>query len=101
MCKEGSGLVILILRPALERMVVALVAVEPRGQPEVGGVFHDLIWCAEDLVVAGGRVGFVGARSGENFAGELIVRCVGFYLVSNPIPECFRAFSAKEFSVYQ
>ena len=33
-------LVVLVLRPALERMVVALVAVEPHGQEQLRRVLH-------------------------------------------------------------
>jgi hypothetical protein len=45
----GERLVVLVLRPALERMVVALVAVEPHGQEQVRGVLHRLVRLAEIL----------------------------------------------------
>ena len=57
----GGSLIVLILRPSFEGMVVAFVAVESGGQPEMGGVFHDLVRCTEDLIIAGGRVVLVGA----------------------------------------
>ena len=38
--EEGRSLVVLVLSPTLERMIVALVAVEPHGQEELGRVLH-------------------------------------------------------------
>ena len=64
--KERGGLVILVLVPALEGMVVALVAVEAGGEEEVGGVLHRLFGLAQDLEVGGGGIGLVGTARGED-----------------------------------
>ena len=57
--KVGRGFVILIHRPLLEGMVVALVAVESRGQKEVRGVLDEFLRCAHRFEVSGGGIVFV------------------------------------------
>ena len=59
--EEGGRLVILVLGPALERVIVALVAVEPNGQEELGRVLHGGRRLAEDLEIGGRRVVLVRA----------------------------------------
>ena len=54
--EERGRLVVLILRPAFERMVVALVAVEAHAQEKVGRVLHRRQRVAERLVIGRGRV---------------------------------------------
>src|SRR6185436_19585378 len=54
--KERGQLVILILRPTLEWMIMALVAVEARREEEMRRVLHRLRRRAQDLVVTRRRV---------------------------------------------
>ena len=98
--EERAETVILILRPALERMIVALVAVEARGEEKVRGVLHRFRGIAQDLPIARGRVVLVRAGRGENLARELIVGRVRLDLLANPILEKFRAFAAEELRVH-
>ncbi len=54
---EISGqLPMLILRPTLERMVVALVAIEPHAEEKLRRVFHQVARIAEHLEIRSGRV---------------------------------------------
>src|ERR1043166_6396567 len=54
--KISRKVVILVLSPALERMVVALIAVEASGQEQVRRIFHRLRGSADDLPITGRRV---------------------------------------------
>ena len=98
--EKGSRLKILVLRPALEGMVVALVAVEPHAQKEVGRVFHGGCRIAERLEVGGGRVLPVGAGGGEDVAGKLVIGRVGGDLVADPLPQAVCALGAEELRVH-
>src|SRR5439155_19616119 len=95
----GREVIILVLGPALEGMVVALVAVEPRSQKQVRGVLHRLRRSADNLPITGRRVLAGGAGRGENLAGELVVRRVLLDLFANPGAEQFGAFTAQKFAV--
>ena len=76
--REVRGrLIILILRPALERMVMALVAIEPHRQEELGRILHGRRRVAEDLEVRRRRVLPVRAVGRHDRPDELVVRCVG------------------------
>ena len=96
----GGRLVILILCPALERVVVALVAVEACGQKKVRCVLHDRVRFTQNLVVRGGRVVLVRAAGGDHFVGELVVWRVAGDLVANPFAELRRALGAEELAVH-
>src|SRR5437879_570770 len=88
--REVRGqVIILVLGPAFEGMVVALIAIESRGQEKMGGVFHRLGRSAENFPISGRRIVFSRAGRGENFASELVVRSIGFNLVTNPGTEQF------------
>ena len=96
--REKRGrVVILILRPALEGMVVALVAVEARGEEKVRRVFHCLHRIMQDFPVARRRVLFVRSARGEDFSHELIVGRGGLDLLANPLAEKPRALLAEKF----
>ena len=92
--EECGEMIVLVLGPAFERVVVALVAVEARAEEEVGGVFHGLRRRAEDLVVGGGGVFLVGTLGGEDVADEVVVGDVVFHLLADPVAEQLRAFLA-------
>ena len=85
---EVSGrLVVLVLGPTLERMVVALVAIEPHGQEQVRGGLHRVGRLAKDLEVRGGRILAVRSGGGEDLLDELVVGRVGRQLAANPLPQ--------------
>ena len=71
--RSTRPVVILVLRPALERMIVALVAVEAHGQEQVRRVLHQRRRVAEDLVIGGGRIFEVRAAGGQDLVGKLVV----------------------------
>jgi len=56
LCEERGQIVILVLRPTLEWVVVALIAVEAHGQEQLRRVFHGRVGVAQNLVVACWRV---------------------------------------------
>ena len=75
--REVRGqLVVLVLSPFLERVVVALVAVEAHAEEQLGRVLHDRVGGAQHLVVARGRAGDVGSLGGQHVADELVVGLV-------------------------
>ena len=71
--EEGGCLVILVLRPALEGMIVALVAVESDPQEQLRRVFHGRRRVAEDLEIR--RRGILPVRPGgcHDRADELVI----------------------------
>ena len=82
---EISGqMIILVLRPALERMVVAFVAIEARGEEQLRRVLHRFSGCAQNFPIAGGGIFAIGTGGRQNFAGKLVVRRVLFHLFANP-----------------
>jgi hypothetical protein len=94
-------LVILVLGPAFERVVVALVAVEAGGEEEVGGVLHRLGGRAEDSssrLAAG--LSRLEPEAVSIFPDELVVGRVGGDFLADPIAETFRAFFAEELAVH-
>jgi len=96
----GREVVVLVLRPALERVVVALVAVEAGGEEQVSRVLHRLRRRAEDLVIAGGGILAIGARRGEDLARERVVRRVGGDFRPDPFAELAGAVLAEELPVH-
>src|SRR6266481_9013331 len=92
-------MVILVLGPALEGMVVAFIAIETRGQKEVGGILHRFGRSADNLPIAGSRILPIRSRSGQNLASKLVIRRVLFDLVTNPRAEQFGALAAEKFAV--
>ena len=97
--KESRHVVILILRPALERMIVALVAVETGGQEQMRGVFHCFIRRAQHFVIRCRRMLTVGAVRRQDFLHELVVGRVQFHLLANPVAEDAGPFFAEELAV--
>ena len=98
--EEGRGLVILVLRPALEGMVVALVAVEPDRHEQVRRVLHRLGGIAEDLEVRRRRVLAVRAAGRQDRAGELVVGRVPGHLIADPLAIGDGSFDAQELAVH-
>ena len=91
--------VVLILGPALERVIVALVAIESGCQKEMSGVLHDGIGLAQDFVVRGRRVFLVRSLGRENLARERVIRGIGFNLVSDPIAEQRSTFGPEKLAI--
>ena len=97
---ERGQVVVLGLRPALERVVVALVAVEAHGQEQLRRVLHRRVRLAEDLVVAGRRVVEVRPRPRQDGVGELVVgHVVGDGLV-DPVVVGLRSLHAEELAIH-
>ncbi len=96
----GGGLVILVLSPALEGVVVTLVAVEPDRQEQLRGVLHRGVRVAQNLVVRRRRMLPVRARGGHDLAHELVVRHVLVNLVANPAAERHRSLGAQVLPVH-
>ena len=69
--EEGGEAVVVVLRPALERVVVALGALDPDAQEELGRRLDRVLRVAADPVVVGGRVPEGRAVGGQQLADEL------------------------------
>ena len=95
----SSGLIILILRPALEGMVVAFVAIEPGGEEKMRRVFHRLRWLTQDFPVTRRGIIFIGTVGGDDLANELVVWHVFINRAADPCAEAFSALLAKELGV--
>ena len=54
--EECGELIVLVLRPAFERVVVALIAVEAHCEEKLGRVLHDRVGFTEHLVVRSRRI---------------------------------------------
>ncbi len=98
--KEGAEVIVLVLRPTLEGVIVALVAVEARGEEKVRGVLHRLGGFAQDLPIAGGRVVLGRAGRGDDLPDELVVWSIGRDFLADPIAEQLHAFAAEELRIH-
>ena len=97
--EEGRGVVVLILRPTLKRMVVAFVAVEADGEEQLCRRFHDGIGSAQDLEVRRRRILAVRPRRGDDAPSELIVGSVLGDLRANPVTKRHRPLGSQVFSI--
>ena len=93
-------LVILVLRPAFERVVVALVAVEANAQEKLCGVLGRGARLAEHFVVGRRRVTERVAAGRQHLIGELIIRTVLRHGLPHPVPQGRRALVAEELAVH-
>src|SRR5690348_14232276 len=92
-------MIVLILSPAFEGVVVALIAIETRRQKEVSRIFHRLGGSADNFPIAAGGILSIRSRCSQNLSRKLIIRRVLFHLVANPGPESLGAFAAKILAV--
>ena len=99
--QEGSRLVILILRPAFERVIMALIATEPHSQEQLRRVFHRVLGRAADLEIGSGWVFPIGSGGGENLADKFVVWRVGTNLSMDPLAEGNGTFYPQELAVDQ
>ena len=68
--------VVVVLRPALERVVVALRALHPHAEEQLGRRLGEALRVLGDAVVVGRRVGERVAAGGEQLAHDLVERRV-------------------------
>ena len=98
--REVRGrLVILVLRPALEGMVVALVAVEANAQEQMRGVFHRRFGITQHLEVAGRGIFLVRSGGRQDLVCELVIGSILGNGRSNPIAERLASLDAQEFAI--
>ena len=71
---EGLEAIVVIHRPAVERMVVALRALKAHSHEYLGDIFRNLQRVALDLIVIGGRIRKRAAVGGEEFLHDLVER---------------------------
>ncbi len=83
--------VVVVLRPALERMVVALRALDADAQEELGRRLGGVLRVAAGPPVVGGRVLENAAAGGQQLAGELVERLVGQNALVDPAMELAHA----------
>ena len=98
--KVGGGLVVLVLRPSLKRMIVALVAVESHAQEQMGCVLKGIFRSPEDLEIRCRRVFSIGAGGCYNLVHELVVGFVAGNAFTDPLAEHRRALFAQELGIH-
>ena len=97
--EERRQLKVLILRPALEWMVVALGADHAHAEEQLRGRLHGKFRVIVDAEEVGGR-GLVGAANRrEQFADEFVVGLVVGYGVADPLTERPHALFAKVLAI--
>ncbi len=85
--KEGRHLVVLVLRPTLERMIVAFVAIETNSQEQMSRVLHRVFGGSQDFEVGRRWVVVVGSRRGQNLSGKLVIGTILDDRLPNPLAE--------------
>jgi hypothetical protein len=98
--EEGSELPVLRSRPALERVVVALVAAEAHAEEQLRRVLHHDVGLAQDLVVRGRGMLVRRAGGGEDLGDEAVVGNVARDLLADPVAEALRALASQELRVH-
>ena len=83
--EEGGEAVVVVHRPAVERMVVALGALDAHAHEDLGGVLGELQRVGLDLVVVGGGVLERAAVGAEQLLDDLVHRHVVGELVLEPV----------------
>ena len=83
----GGHFIILVLRPALERVIMAFVTIKSCGKEEMGGIFHCVLRCSQNLIIGGRRIFLVGTRGCENFFGKLVIGSVFADFLFYPIAQ--------------
>src|SRR5712672_204952 len=97
--KISSELVVLVLRPSLERMIVAFIAIESRGQEELSRVLSQHLRRPKYFVVRRRWIRFRGSARGDDLADELVVWRVYCDFATNPFPPRSRAFDGQKLAV--
>ena len=97
--EKRRQLEVLVLRPAFERVVVALGADHPHAEKQLRGRLHSQFWIVIDAIEIGGR-GLVGAADRrEQFTHEFVVGLVVGDGVADPLAECPHALLAKVLAI--
>ena len=82
--EERGQLMVIVLRPAIERMVVALGTLHADAEKNLGGRLGPAVGVAQGPIVIGGRLVVGAAAAGDQFAGEFIERLVAGDGVADP-----------------
>src|SRR5262249_44284770 len=89
--KRRPDAVVIVLRPALEGMVVALGALNADPEEELGRRFGGVLRIAAGAPVIGGRIVIGATAGGEQLPGELIEGLVIADALVQPEPELLHA----------
>ena len=95
----SAQLVILVLRPLLERMVVTLVAVEAHAQESLRDILGHLARLAEHAEIVHRRILVAAAFRSEQRADELVVGRIVRDLLANPVAIQPHGFLAEVLAV--
>ena len=83
--EETSKSVIVVHRPAIERMVVTLRALQTHAHEDLGHVLRHLQRLALNLIVVGGWIGKRAAITGQNFLHDFVDRHIVSNFVLQPV----------------
>src|SRR5438105_2879155 len=89
--ERRADAVVVVLRPALERMVVTLRALDADAEEQLGGRLGGVLRVAAGPPVVGGRIAECAAAGGEQLAGKLVERFVATDRFVNPQAELLHA----------
>src|SRR5688500_3483264 len=93
--EDALPIVVIILAPAVERMVVALRALDASAEEKLSGSFGTFDGGAGGAIKIGRRI-FVGAAAGgDDFAGELVERFVIGDALLDPAVKEFEPFAIE------
>ena len=85
--EEGGEPVVIVLSPALERVIVALGALDAHAQEELGRGLDGRLGVAADAVIVCGGIAESRSLGGQQLADELVHRHVAFERLANPAME--------------
>ena len=89
--EQVSPIVIIVLRPTVERMVVALGALQSRAEEHLRGRLGACGWIAAGAIVVGRRRAVGAAAGGNQLANKLIERFVLSDAVADPVVKILHA----------
>ena len=95
--EKGGNPVVILLRPLVKRMIVALGAGDAHTQEKLSGGFGGLLRIKIGAVVIGGGVFISAAACGQQFVNKLIQRPVIADLLANPLVKVLDALGIDGF----
>ena len=85
LCEERREAVVVVERPAVERVIVALRALDAHAHEDLRRILGELQRVRLDLVIGRGRVVESAARSRQQALHDVVQRRVGQHLVPQPL----------------
>ena len=94
-CERTGPVVVVALRPAIERVIVALRALQPSPEEHLRGGLGQFLRLANRTKIVGRRVGVCAAAGGNDRPGEFIHRRVIGDAIANPAVKQLHTFGVE------